>query len=115
MSEPNAVRNQVPMSESVVTESVVTESVVTESVVNTANPAPPLWVKSGHRRTTGSCPLYPRKRTLELRRGMSALCGGFNGSTQHLLILLEEEETFEFCGASAGALRAISRTIVSCI
>ena len=29
--------------------------------------------------------------------------------------VVEEEETFEFCGASAGALRAISRTIVSCI
>src|SRR6516165_10694401 len=32
-----------------------------------------------------------QKRTLELGRGMSALCGMFNRSTQHLLILLEEE------------------------
>ena len=37
------------------------------------------------------CPLNPRKRTLELSREMSALCGGFNRSTQHLLILLEKE------------------------
>ena len=29
--------------------------------------------------------------------------------------LVEAEETFGFCGASAGAFRAISRTIVSCI
>jgi hypothetical protein len=29
--------------------------------------------------------------------------------------VVEAEETFEFCGASAGALRAISRTIVLCI
>src|SRR5262249_17523678 len=35
----------------------------------------PLWVKSGHRSTSNQCPLYPhRKRTSELRRGMSALC-----------------------------------------
>jgi hypothetical protein len=36
-------------------------------------------------------PLYPQKRTLMERTGMSALCGVFNRSTQHLLILLEEE------------------------
>src|SRR5215469_8195234 len=34
----------------------------------------PLWVKSRHRSTTGSCPLYPQKRTLVERVGMSALC-----------------------------------------
>src|SRR6516225_3089606 len=34
----------------------------------------PLWVKSRHRRKSGQCPLYPQKRTLELSRGMSALC-----------------------------------------
>src|SRR5262249_15686623 len=34
----------------------------------------PLWVKSGHRSTSTQCPLYPRKRTLELSRVMSALC-----------------------------------------
>src|SRR5262249_42213161 len=34
----------------------------------------PLWVKSGHRSMSASCPLYPRKRTLELSRGMSGLC-----------------------------------------
>ena len=38
-----------------------------------------------------ACLLYPQKRTLIERVGMSALCGGFNRSTQHLLILLEEE------------------------
>src|SRR6516165_2497767 len=32
-----------------------------------------------------------QKQTSELSRGMSALCGGFNRSTQHLLILLEKE------------------------
>jgi hypothetical protein len=31
------------------------------------------------------------KRTSHLRTRMSAFDGGFNGSTQHLLILLEEE------------------------
>src|SRR5215468_7726379 len=40
-----------------------------------AGPQPcPLWVISGHWRVFGSCPLYPQKRTLELSRGMSALC-----------------------------------------
>jgi hypothetical protein len=34
---------------------------------------------------------FPQKRTLAERLGMSALYGGFNRSTQHLLILLEEE------------------------
>src|SRR6516164_7252722 len=34
----------------------------------------PLWVISGHRRTSSQCPLYPQKRTLELGREMSALC-----------------------------------------
>src|SRR5262249_55681705 len=34
----------------------------------------PLWVKSRHRGTSNRCPLYPQKRTLELSRGMSALC-----------------------------------------
>jgi len=34
----------------------------------------PLWVKSRHRRKFSQCPLYPQKRTSELRRGMSALC-----------------------------------------
>ena len=33
----------------------------------------PLWVKSGHRRTSNQCP-HPQKRTLELSCGMSALC-----------------------------------------
>ena len=28
-------------------------------------PRCPLWVKSGHRRTSNQCPLYPQKRTLE--------------------------------------------------
>jgi hypothetical protein len=36
----------------------------------------PLWVKSGRRSRSAACPLY---------RGV------FNRSTQHLLILLEEE------------------------
>src|SRR6516164_1435669 len=31
-------------------------------------------VKIRHLRYKASCPLYPRKRTLELSRGMSALC-----------------------------------------
>jgi len=42
-------------------------------------------------RALALCPLYPQKRTSELSHGMSALCGVFNRSTQHLLILLEEE------------------------
>src|SRR6516165_11160577 len=33
-----------------------------------------LWLKSRHRRMSVACPLYPQKRTLELSRGMSALC-----------------------------------------
>src|SRR5215469_10051305 len=34
----------------------------------------PLWVKSGHRRMSASCPLYPRKQTLLKVISMSALC-----------------------------------------
>src|SRR6516164_5573306 len=34
----------------------------------------PLWVKSGHRIRSASCPLYPQKRTLIERVRMSALC-----------------------------------------
>src|SRR5262249_33524316 len=34
----------------------------------------PLWVKSGHFVKSGRCPLYPRERTSELNRVMSALC-----------------------------------------
>src|SRR3974390_1283183 len=34
----------------------------------------PLWVKSRHSLMSDQCPLYPRKRTLELSRVMSALC-----------------------------------------
>ena len=34
----------------------------------------PLWVKSKHRGEFKECPLYPRKRTLELSAEMSALC-----------------------------------------
>src|SRR5262245_16366606 len=34
----------------------------------------PLWVISGHRSSSNQCPLYPRKRTLIERLGMSALC-----------------------------------------
>jgi hypothetical protein len=34
----------------------------------------PLWVKSRHRSVSAQCPLYPRKRTFDRRRGMSALC-----------------------------------------
>jgi hypothetical protein len=34
----------------------------------------PLWVKSRHCSTSASCPLYPQKRTLIERVGMSALC-----------------------------------------
>jgi hypothetical protein len=33
----------------------------------------PLWVRSGHRRAFRQCPLYPQKRTLLERGGMSAL------------------------------------------
>src|SRR6516225_214714 len=32
----------------------------------------PLWVISGHCRLSGRCPLYPQKRTLVERIGMSA-------------------------------------------
>jgi hypothetical protein len=34
----------------------------------------PLWVISGHFAVQLPCPLYPRKRTCALQRGMSALC-----------------------------------------
>ena len=34
----------------------------------------PLWVKSRHRGISNQCPLYPKKRTLELNGVMSALC-----------------------------------------
>src|SRR5262249_7544997 len=34
----------------------------------------PLWVKSRHRGAFDQSPLYPRKRTSELSRGVSALC-----------------------------------------
>src|SRR6516165_2794929 len=34
----------------------------------------PLWVKSGHDAPQIQCPLYPQKRTLVERVGMSALC-----------------------------------------
>src|SRR5262249_16859166 len=34
----------------------------------------PLWVKSGHSPVFGRCPLYPQKRTLIERVGMSAMC-----------------------------------------
>jgi len=34
----------------------------------------PLWVKSRHRDSSNQCPLCLQKRTLELSRGMSALC-----------------------------------------
>jgi hypothetical protein len=34
----------------------------------------PLWVKSGHCAVSGRCPLYPQKRTLIERVGMSAVC-----------------------------------------
>src|SRR6516162_8166275 len=34
----------------------------------------PFWVKSRHRGTPNQCPLYPKKRTLELGRKMSAFC-----------------------------------------
>ena len=35
---------------------------------------PYIWVKSRHRSMSAGRPLYPQKRTLELTRGMSALC-----------------------------------------
>src|SRR5215467_6620114 len=50
-----------------------------------------LWVSSGHRAGTEDCPLYPQKRTNRRRLDLSALCGEFNESTQHLLILADEE------------------------
>jgi hypothetical protein len=40
----------------------------------TAQSECPLWVKSGHRIRSASCPLYPRKRTLLSAIAMSALC-----------------------------------------
>src|SRR5262249_10572067 len=39
-----------------------------------SNPNVGFTTKRGHRRMSGRCPLYPQKRTLELSRGMSALC-----------------------------------------
>src|SRR5262249_48352060 len=52
----------------------------------------PLRVKSRpHGITQTLCPLYPRKRTSSDATGMSALCGEFNESAQHLLILADEE------------------------
>src|SRR5262249_53531339 len=37
-------------------------------------PPCPLWVISGHRGKLKECPLYPQKRTLVERVGMSAFC-----------------------------------------
>jgi hypothetical protein len=34
----------------------------------------PMWVKRRHRGKFKPCQLYPRKRTLELSREMSAMC-----------------------------------------
>jgi hypothetical protein len=43
-------------------------------VATILRPECPLWVRSGHSVRSRPCPLYPRKRTLELSRAMSALC-----------------------------------------
>src|SRR5262249_9209971 len=47
---------------------------VTEKLARFCTGQCPLWVKSGHRTRSVSCPLYPQKRTLVERVGMSALC-----------------------------------------
>src|SRR5262249_54369205 len=52
---------------------------------------PYIWVKSRHHAVTRPCPLCPRNRTKSRHLGMSALCGEFNESTQHLLIFADEE------------------------
>ena len=50
----------------------------------------PLWVKSRHRRTSNQCLLYPQKRTLVQRVGMSALCQADAVQTLHPLHRLRE-------------------------
>src|SRR5262249_38102575 len=49
----------------------VRRSFCTETIRGSACP---LWVKSGHWRTSSQCPLYPQKRTSLTATGMSALC-----------------------------------------
>jgi hypothetical protein len=49
-------------------------SAMSAFVANAAGPSCPLWVKSRHQSRFGQCPLYPQKRTLVERVGMSALC-----------------------------------------
>jgi hypothetical protein len=51
----------------------------------------PLLAQSGHSAVARQCPLSGVKRTSAGISGMSAYDGVFNWSTQHLLILLEEE------------------------
>jgi hypothetical protein len=45
----------------------------------------PLWVKSGHRRTSNQCPLYTQKQTLKLSREMSA-CQKQTYAPQHVYL-----------------------------
>jgi hypothetical protein len=47
-----------------------------------------------------------------VRRGVGSLLARDSGAV--LMDVVETEETFGFCDASAGVFRAISRTIVSC-
>src|SRR6516164_9969080 len=56
----------------------------------------PLWVKSGHSTMSDQCLLYPQKRTLKLRRVMSALC---------------QKQTF-FAAAETGAIRSSGRLFI---
>jgi hypothetical protein len=45
---------------------------VPQVALNRAAAQCPLWVKSGHSAMSRGCPLYPQKRTLIERVGMSA-------------------------------------------
>jgi hypothetical protein len=50
-----------------------------------------LWVNNGHRRKLNECPLYPRKRTLMERAGMSALCQKeMNGTATKFASILQK-------------------------
>src|SRR5262249_16254418 len=46
-------------------------------------PPCPLWVRNGHAQGKHRCPLYPQKRTLIERVGMSALCQKQTHAPQH--------------------------------
>jgi len=65
---------------------------------------PKCFVKSRHRGTSNQCPLYPRKRTLTERGGMSALCQFQTSLTKRHPALRSHKRP----GSTAGAIQSIS-------